>query len=381
MNATILALGLYRSSGGPSKSIQAFAKALEGRVISWVDPRQYERESLIWQDTAVVRGRSTPLLRQLLVPRNDDALVAERMIAASEIVSCHSFWRWHNIWLARIAARHKVPYWFVPHGGLDPYVLSSGRLAKNAFLAAARPFLTNAAAVVCATRREYEKLAHLVPGVPPIVLPWPLDDADFRDRDAASGFATRRTLGIPDDAFCLLYFGRLDPMKRPLETIDAIAEAGSEAVHLIVMGNDFGVAAADCDRRAAKRGVRQRVHVVGPQYGTAKNAYVDAADAYISLSHRENFNFTAAECLASSKPVILSPGNDLSGDLGPVDCGRMLTSIDDAPQAIRDLAGLAPSARRQLGDNGRRWAESNLRSLAFYDQIRRHAAAIAGDRA
>lgn len=381
MNATILALGLYRSSGGPSKSVQAFSKAVNGKVISWVDPRQYERESLIWKDTAVVRARSTPGLLQLLVPRKDDALVAERIVAASDIVSCHSFWRWHNIWLARIAKQYGVPYWFVPHGGLDPYVLSSGRLAKNAFLAAARPFLTNAAAVVCATRREYEKLAHLVPGVPPIVLPWPLDDADFRDRDTVAGSAVRRTLGIPDQSLCLLYFGRMDPMKRPLETIDAVAAAGSEAVHLIVMGNDFGVSAADCYRRATKCGVRHRVHVVGPQYGAAKHAYLDAADAYISLSHRENFNFTAAECLASRIPVILSPGNDLSGDLGPLECGRMLTTIDDAPQAISDVARLDWSVLRKWGENGRRWAEANLRADVFYEKLCSHAAAIARHRA
>jgi glycosyltransferase involved in cell wall biosynthesis len=380
MTAAILTLGLYRSSGGPSKSIRAFAAALEANVVSWVDPIQYERERLVWDSCTVVRGQSAPLLRQLLMPQPADAREAERLIALSEMVSCHSFWRWHNVWLARVAKRHRLPYWFVPHGGLDPYVFSSGRLAKRMFIEAAKPFFDNAAAVVCATRREYEKLATHVPAAEAIVLPWPLDDADFHRCDPAARTAVRRGLGIPEEAFCLLSFGRLDPMKRPLETIDAVAEVGLPDVHLIVMGNESGVSIVECEQRADKRGLRGRVHVVGAKYGADKTAHLDAADAYISLSHRENFNFTAAECLAAGLPVILSPGNDLAGELAAVDCGVMLEAVSDAPGGIDRLSRIGMAQRERLGENGRRWAEANLRAAVFRERIRSHAAAVAARR-
>lgn len=380
MTATILTLGLYRSSGGPSKSIRAFAAALEASVISWVDPIQYKHEQLVWENSTIVRGQSAPILRHLLVPQRLDVREAERLVASSEIVSCHSFWRWHNVWLASIAKRHRTPYWFVPHGSLDPYVFSSERVAKRLFLATARPFLANAAAVVCATRREYEKLAPFVPAAEPIVLPWPLDDSDFRPRDAERRSDMRRRLGIPEDAFCLLSFGRLAPMKQPLETIDAVAEAGQPDVHLIVMGNEFGVTIDECERRAAQRGLRGRVHVVGAKYGEEKNALIDAADAYISLSHRENFNFTAAECLAAGLPVILSPGNDLAGELDGVECGVMLAAVADAPGAIDRLCRIGMAERERLGENGRRWAESHLRAGVFRESIRVSAAAVVARR-
>jgi len=236
MKASLLTLGLYRSSGGPSKSVAAFQQALGADVISWVDPVAAAREPQIWELSGchahVVEGSRAPILRQLCYPQAGGLADAERIIAASDVVSCHSFWRWHNIWIAKVAPRHGVPYWFVPHGALDPYVFQADRLAKRAFLLlGGRRFLDGAAAVVCATQREYDKLAPLMPKARPFIIPWPLDDTDFREQDHAHRTALRHSLGIPEVAPVVLYFGRLHPMKRPLETITAVAHCGNSSCH------------------------------------------------------------------------------------------------------------------------------------------------------
>jgi glycosyltransferase involved in cell wall biosynthesis len=371
VTATILTLGLYRGSGGPSKSIKAFAEALDARVISWVDPLQYRRERLIWADSAIVRGSRLPVLRQLLVPTSvSDVIAAERVVAESDIVSCHSFWRWHIPWLHRVAKRHRVPYWFVPHGILDPYTFESDRLFKRAFLSScARAFLEDAAAVVCSATREYEKLRDIVPHAPPAIIHWPLADDDFRERSPTSRHECRRALGIPEEAFCLLAFGRLDPMKRPLETIDAVADGGGETTHLIVMGNEFGVSRAACLQRAADRGLADRVHVVGPKYGEERLPYFDACDAYISFSHRENFNFTAMECLASGIPVILSAGNDIAGDIADVGCGWMMPVGGSAADAIEAALAAPRESLAEMGAAGRAWARRHLTVSRFQEQV------------
>jgi glycosyltransferase involved in cell wall biosynthesis len=371
MRATVLSLGLYRGSGGPSKSIKAFADALDARVISWVDSTQYAREQLIWAQSTVVRGSRLPVLRQLLVPaRRDDLAAAERLVAQSEIVSCHSFWRWHVPWLHRVAKRHRVPYWFVPHGILDPYAFESERLFKRAFLSScARGFLEDAAAVVCSATREYEKLRDIVPNAPPAIIHWPLADDDFRERSPTARHECRRALGISEEAFCLLAFGRLDPMKQPLETIDAVAEGGGQTTHLIVMGNEFGVSRAACLQRAADRGLAERVHVVGPQYGEERLPYLDACDAYISLSHRENFNFTAMECLASGIPVILSAGNDIVGDIAEVGCGWMMPVGGRAAHAIEAARTAPRDSLHKMGAAGRAWARRHLTFSRFREQV------------
>jgi len=378
VKAAILALGLYEGSGGPSKSVRSFATALQADVISWVDQPTFERERLIWDETTIVRGRSQPVLRQLLYPVAADLPAAEAIVAASDVVSVHSFWRWHCPWLHRASRKTGTPYWFVPHGALDPYAFESDRLFKRIFLRLlAKGFLHDAATIVCASAGEAAKVRDLLPGISCTVIPWPLADADFRVRDEHSRMLVREQIGIPANAFCLLYFGRLDPMKRPLETIDAFAEATLPDSHLVVMGNEFGITMKQCCSRARDRGIAERVHVVGAQFGTDRLRFIDACDAYISLSHRENFNFTATECLASGLPLILSAGNDIGEDLRPVGCGWMLRQKESAAAAIAAAHAAGSEQRIAIGAAGREWARSNLRYPEFAARVRDLAVSVA----
>jgi glycosyltransferase involved in cell wall biosynthesis len=135
------------------------------------------------------------------------------------------------------------------------------------------------------------------------------------------------------------------------------------------MGNEFGVSRAACLQRAADRGLADRVHVVGPQYGEERLPYLDACDAYISLSHRENFNFTAMECLASGIPLILSAGNDIAGDIAHVGCGWMIP-VGGRPADAIDTACNAPrDSLPEMGATGRAWARRHLMVSRFREQV------------
>lgn len=376
----LLTLGLYPSSGGPAKSIQAFADAFDARVISWVDPDERAREPLVWDDTLEVTGRRAPLLKQLQVPAAGTA-EAEALIARARLVSVHSFWRWHIPWVHRVCRRHDVPYWYVPHGSLDPYVMQ-GRdaVVKRAFHASAgRAFLRDAATVIYSTAREAEKARPLVGHDRAEVIHWPLADGDFRVRNENARAAVRARLGIPVDAVTFLYFGRLSPMKRPLETISAFGEAGLEKAHLIVVGNDFGITAGDCRRMTAEAGVSARVHVIGPAYGAEKYDYLDAADVYVSLSIRENFNFTATEALASGLALILSPGNDLAPDIdGLAGVTRLADGRPEtASTALQRVAGQGVQALAARGAERASWARAHFSGdrfkTAVMSSVERHA--------
>ncbi len=370
MNASILTLGCYQSTGGPSRSVTAFQRALNARVVAWVDPVSHAAEELVFDTAAVVHGLPLPIAKSFLYPRAGDLRAAEEVIATSDFVSCHLFWRWHVPWLASMAMKHRVPYWLVPHGGLDPYVLRTNGVAKQLFAQiGARRFFRNLSALVCATRREYEKARRFAPEAEALILPWPLDATDFHVRDGSSRLAVRRMLGIPEDSLCLLYLGRLHPMKRPLETIAALGRSGAPKAHLILIGNPFGITVAECAAHASRLGVADRVHVVGPVFGQDKHRYLDASDAFISLSHRENFNFAAAECMAAGLPVILSPGNDLASDLANLDCGWLLARDDLAASAIADAAAKSGPQLEAMGQRGRRWAEETLSFGTFQSRL------------
>lgn len=380
MKTAILALGLYKTSGGVNKSVRAFQKSIDAQVISWVDPLKIEHDPLIWDESIVVRGSRLPIFRNLLYPAYREVVKAKSIVAQSDLISCHSFWRWHNLWLRRVSKSLRVPYWFVPHGGLDPYVFQDGGQTKELFLRlGGTQFIREAACVVFSTRRERDKAAPWCPARRAEVIYWPLEDRDFAVvRTKPTGWSVRKKYGIPYDHRCLLYFGRLHPMKRPLETIDALAAANCADVHLLLVGNEYGISQSACQEHANIRGVADRVHLAGPVYGAAVTDYLSAADAYISLSWRENFNFTAAESMAAGLPVILSPGNDLTAELEGVTCGWMLKDdrIETAAQAIREAATLSEPALEDLGAKGSQWAREELSFETFQGRVQQLARTI-----
>lgn len=381
MKSSILALGLYKGSGGPAKSVRSMARALNAKVISWVDPLQVANENLIWDDTLEVIGSRKLLLRQLLYASVSDTEAAESLFESSNLVSCHSFWRWHNLWLAKMSGKHGIPYWFVPHGGLDPFVFENQKLVKWSFLRlGGRRFIENASCVIFTANAERDKALRVCQPKRSEVIYWPLSDEDFSvERSLVCRTEVRELLGIPSGARCLLFLGRLHPMKRPLETIEAIATSGTD-VHLILVGNEFGVSIQDCERKADELKVGNRVHVIGAVYGSEKEKYFSAADAYISLSRRENFNFTAAEAMAAGLPLILSPGNDLGGEIADSDCGWILPdeSGESANACIRRLCEIGNERLHEMGDNGRAWASDNLRFDRFRERIKQLALEICG---
>lgn len=372
MSIHIVSPGVHQSFGGPTKTIGAFQKALRADLYSCCESSRLEKDPLGIDSAQAVPVSQLPIFRQLGWVAEKDRRAVEDKIASSDLISCHLFYRYHNLWVREISRRYGVPYWFVPHGVLDPWVMSYGRMVKKAFWAlGGRQFLESASTVIFSTKAERDKADAQFDLPASEVLSWPVQTVGIDGRDRLRG-SVRAKLNIPEDARVLLYFGRLHPMKRPLETIEAVAKINDSKVHLIIVGNEFGVGEGDCMQLAQALGCHHRVHFVGPVYGEKKYAYLHAADCYISLSHRENFNHTAAESLAAGLPVILSPGNDLGYEL--VDAGCAWHLKDDnkwtAFHAIEEFVALPEVELKQMGDAGRNWVEANLSFSLFEARLK-----------
>ena len=323
VNPLIVSLGLYRSSGGPVKTISIFRDALKADLYCFVNDRQYRTEDFAVEGGHIIPSRSLPLFREMCIPARDSLAELENSAMDTPIISSHSFYRYHSIWTHQAFKRWKTPYWHVPHGILDPYVTTYGVAMKKIFLkAGGESFLRDAACTVFATKREWEKAESVFGKMNGEVVHWPVELVDLGDR-VSKRRNIREKLGISEDARVLLYFGRVQKMKRPLETIDAVASVKSDQLHLIMVGPSEGISATDLQQRAADTGLKH-FHYVGAVYGRSKFDYLFAADAYVSFSIRENFNHTAAESLAAGLPVILSRGNDLGPEISEVGAGWYL---------------------------------------------------------
>jgi UDP-glucose:(heptosyl)LPS alpha-1,3-glucosyltransferase len=112
----------------------------------------------------------------------------------------------------------------------------------------------------------------------------------------------RATLGIPDDALVYLHVGSGFARKGLDTAVAALARLDDARARLVVVGRDRGEAAARA--AAARRGVSDRVHLVGGQPDV--RPYYGAADCFVLPTLYDPFPNAALEALASGLPIVVS---------------------------------------------------------------------------
>lgn len=369
LNPLFTGIDLVPSMGGPFKTVRSFQHALGGRVVSFTHP-----DDMHEADNAITHVRCIGgSLGRLFLPAAPGQLAnADALLPGVNLMTCHILYRHSAHWVRARARRLGVPYWVVPHGCLDPYVFTyRGGIKRTWMKLFGRRMLRDASRVIFSTQREMEKASPWLTRDNATVIRWPVDLPDIGGREAAR-HEWRERLGIAPDARVLLFLGRLHPMKRPLETVRALAAADAPGTHLVIAGPEGGVTAAAIREEAGAAGVGALVHIPGPVYGDDKASLLLAADGLVSLSVRENFNHAAAEAMAAGVPVILSPGNDLAPDLVNIGCGWVLA--DDTPataaEAIAAFAHTHPTALVAMGKRARAFAGEGLSRDLFTRSLR-----------
>lgn len=377
MNAWDICLTHDPIYGGIHRSVCNFAQALDGRILSFDDGRA--DRSQLREERPVVRVACRPRLfnRGCHVVTPSMQAEAEAHVAGADLLVVHSLFRGHAPWAARWARKHGRPYWAAPDGCLDPWAMRRHSLAKRLWLARyGREFFAGATTIF-ATAREQAKARPLIGSGRSVVVHWPVPQPAIDGREAARE-RFRAAHVIPESARVLLFVGRLHPMKRPLETVDAFVRAAATDSHLVVVGMEEGVTVAELHARVPPE-CRERVHVVGPLAGESLADAFLASDAFISLSHRENFGYSFAEALAYGLPAIVSAGHDLAHDIigprGEFPCGWLVEGdvVTEAVAAIREWAAVPAEQLAGRGAAGRKWALEELSFGQFRDRIRRLA--------
>jgi len=361
MNVVSVTLDYADSSGGSTESVRQFAAALGGPTISFTSATLLDR---CVRAPGVFHVPVTGAGAFYGMPDRVSLRAAEEQLRGAAFLFCHLLFRYHCDWVRGLAARYGIPYCVVPHGALDPWVFTYRSLRKRAWMASlGRRLFDRSAGVLFATSREREKAAPWVDSRRSWVVNWPVPYCQVDDPQGARR-RVRAELGIAPTDRVLLFLGRLHSMKRPKETIAAFTRAATPSSHLIVAGPDGEYSAPDL------AGVRN-VHVIGPVYGTAKWELYHAADAFVNLSARENFGYTVAEALAAGLPVILSPGNDLRGELDRLRCGCLLAtdSPEEAAAAMQTVLSAPPDMLRAMGARGRAWALAHISPERFRGQL------------
>ena len=202
-----------------------------------------------------------------------------------------------------------------------------------------------------------------------------VDLGQYEPRPGVRG-ASRKDLGISDEAFVWLAVGRSVEAKRHVDLITAFAEVHDrrpDAVLLIAGSGplfDATVAAADA------AGLARVVRLLGVRPDVPD--LMQAADAFVSSSAWEGLPMVLLEAAASGAPIVAT---DVGGSRDVVDPSRtgLLVPPLDPPAlaaAMDAIMAMRPDDRHAMGEAGRRLvAEAfDLQAVAdTWEQVYRDA--------
>ena len=257
--------------------------------------------------------------------------------------------------------RTDFPTCYVEAGVRAAFGKAAGRKARALGYRYARALYRRCDAVYALSPTFVHRLADA--GIPSVeLLPLGVDLATFHPtrRDAA----VRARFGVGDHEPLLVYGGRLDREKRPMEVVDAFEQLPvSLGAALVLLGD--GPLRADLEARAARN---SRLHVLG--FESNRDAYarlLASADVYVSAMPHETFGQTVVEAQASGLAVVGVQAGAMV-DRVPESLGRLGPVGDTSAMAINIIAVLA-DGHRATGERARAFVETLYSWDATFEQL------------
>ena len=158
----------------------------------------------------------------------------------------------------------------------------------------------------------------------------------------------RRTLGLPDEGFVLGWVGRLSPEKGADVLVDAASRLWDLPLVVSVVGD--GAERAALERRAAERGVGDRIRWHGTVRGAAQ--LYPAFDCFALSSRSEGMPIALFEAMAAGVPVVAAKVGGVPDVVSAAEAvlvpaeqpdalADAVRRVHDEPGAARDRAGAA----------------------------------------
>ena len=274
---------------------------------------------------------------------------ARRLAVDADIVHLHGLWVWPTAAGSSACRSRRVPYVLSPRGMLLNWAMSQKSIKKKLYrLVVQNRILLSSAALHCTSDQEKREIPERYRHIPTVVLPNPIELDDLLQvRDGEYTSAPYR----------LLICGRIHPVKGFDQLVPALAKVRLSGldVRLAVAGGDEGSYRSDVERMAREHHVNDVVQFLGNLDRDALLQAYGCAAVLVMPSYQENFGMSAAEAMAAARPVIVSRGVNIAGDIQSAGAG-LVVGQDSAEiaGAILKLAG-DPAHCRAMGDNGRRF--------------------------
>jgi glycosyltransferase involved in cell wall biosynthesis len=233
-------------------------------------------------------------------------------------------------------------------------------------------FLRGASAFHFITERERVRARVLLPFVraPFLLVPNVVDI-----EEAGSAKPSDRDDGSP---FEFIYLGRIDPVTKGLDiAVRAFSKiAAAYNCRLTMAGPDWKNGADTLRKLASKLGCADKVEILGPKYGAEKWAFLSSGDAFLALSRWEAFGIAIIEAAATGTPVLASNRLNLVDDMRKNNAAYISSlSVHCVAKAMEQMIS-DKTRRKEIADNGKKWAETSFSTAAVGEIFRRELAKI-----
>lgn len=289
-----------------------------------------------------------------------------------DVLHCHGMWEPLLSITAREASRRGIAFVVMPHGMLDPYTLTISTTKKKIALATTHRAYVRRALFFHMLNADEASLARPVIGDHPTrVIPNGIFLDEVESAPPAGTF--RASMPQLGGAKYVLFLSRLTHKKGLDYLAKAFAQVAEQMpdVHLVVAGPDDGVQARfEADVRQA--GVADRVHVVGPIYGSAKYGAIRDAAVFCLPSRQEGFSIAITEALALGVPVVVTRachypevsevGAGIETELDPQGVARALLEVLGDPAAAERMGRAGADLVRERFT----WPEVGRQSIEAY---------------
>jgi poly(glycerol-phosphate) alpha-glucosyltransferase len=164
----------------------------------------------------------------------------------------------------------------------------------------------------------------------------------------------------------LLFLSRVHPKKGLPHLLRAWSRVGAEFPDwiLVIVGPDQEGHTDELKGLVRERGLESAVAFVGPVYGRAKQEALADAHGFVLPSFSEGFGIAVLEAMASRLPVLVTPACHFP-DVEIDGAGFIRNpDPDDLAEGLRSLMAMTDSDRREMGERGRKCAETRFSATA-----------------
>ncbi|WP_160308987.1 glycosyltransferase [Anaeromyxobacter sp. PSR-1] len=292
----------------------------------------------------------------------------------ADLVHLHGLFTWPSFAVDAALRRGEARFLISPHGMLEPWALARSQWKKALFRGLVENRNLRRADVVHALcEAEARNIRRLGLARSVAVIPNGVDVPAVADESARAG--SRRALEI--DGRVLLFLGRIHPKKGLIPLIRAWSKVAPRRRDwtLVVAGPDQLGHRAEVEALAFSLGVANRVRFPGPLYGEAKQAALNAAEAFILPSFSEGFSMAVLEAMAARLPVVLTP--ECNFNVEAFGAGWVTTPEPDSLASTLDaMMGASAYELQTIGERGRRevvanysWAHVSAKMVELYRWI------------